>query len=697
MAEPVLWRPRVSFCIITNGQKLEQLRRQIESIVQLNVPEVEIIVSGRPPEFSDYPWLKRVWCPEAADNGQLGAMRNAACKVATGEVLVVADDDMVYLPDFYEGLCHFGSDFYLCGCRILNTDGSRFYDKAEIGGPKGHRLLDYEEESEWIYVTGGLAIIRPELLEIVRWDDERGFYRDEDVDFSRRVQAAGLKVKFNQFCAVIHDDDRYYQFQHMVDVIDTPGTWRQVIPGVMGRGIYRKIRDGFQTATKAEFKFAPVAAGTTLKLGMTIFPALQVYAAEKVRASLFCEGEKVGELEFNSPDQVAEVSLALQPSATSASIEFSPSANLATFGTRDGRTVGGYIYKVSMEPGSAELSRPRVSDNRCKKAIIFAPLLGNTQLAYALRHVLLETDFERFAKAFFLTNFDCDLAVVGKQRERYLKRLRQVAMDLEIPSSCLFFHDYSYTIGSNLFRPKANCWEQTAVAAPVATIEDSVVEGFVRGDYRPVGFNIEDLAVLAESGVPEEAFSFLPLIPQPGKLHETLRDVIFVNLYWGGGAQYLSQIVELIRQEQGRAFLVWVDSHLMEREILEASHNDPRVTIITGSLPDSDLELMLRRVEVAVCLNESDPYGFFVRQLLAQGIPVLGTKVGARRDLPDHSGFTEVSTLSEWFVDYRRRIKDLQEQCLLFRAALAQEGGTMDYLELLQQKLSPNSLPEIRV
>jgi hypothetical protein len=686
MLEPVLWRPSVSFCIITNGKKPEKLRRQIESIVSLKIPSVEVILSGRPPEFPGYPWLKLVAAPEAADKGQLGAMRNAACEVATGDVLVVADDDMIYLPDFYEGLCRFGPDFSLCGCRILNTDGSRFYDKAEIGGPGGHRLLSYEEESEWVYVTGGLAILRPDLFRHVRWDEGRGFYCDEDVDFSRRVQQAGFRISFNPRCAVIHDDDRYYQFGTTVDIVDTPGLWREVLPGVMGRGIYRRIRDGFHTASTIEFRFSPVKQGAKLDFGLTIFPAVEVYGTDKVRADIYSDRQKVGEIVFDRPEQTVHLSLMLGPGSQEVSVSFDPPANLATFGTRDGRTVGGYIYAMSAEGVDPAGISP--ADTYSEKTLLYLPLLGSSQLAYALRGILLGEEFEQVSREYFLSNFESDLAVVGTRREFYLKRFRESSMALEVPRSCLLFHDYRYPVGSNFFRPRVNGWVSAAVAAPVQALEDSVLSGFVAGDYSPVCFNIEDLALLVEAGIAEDRLMYLPLLPKAPRLTETERDVVFVNLYWGGGAEYLEQIVGLIREEKTKNFLIWVDSHIMEREVLNLTERDSRVTIITGSLPDADLELMLRRVKVALCPNRSDPYGFFVRQLLVSGVPVIGTKVGARKDLPERCGFMELSDIRTSFASMQADYANWRAQCLDFRARSEQDAGSLDYLKLITQRFS---------
>ena len=61
------------------------------------------------------------------------------------------------------------------------------------------------------------------MLDRVTWDDLRGFYQREDVDFSSRAKAAGLEIRYNAFSTVVHDDDRYsrvgrviYRFENLL-------------------------------------------------------------------------------------------------------------------------------------------------------------------------------------------------------------------------------------------------------------------------------------------------------------------------------------------------------------------------------------------------------------------------------------------------------------------------------------------------
>ncbi len=203
-------RPRPagwSFCIITNGQRPAKLRRQIESIRALGIPNVEILVGGDVPRgFDD---VGMVPMKALAARGRLAEMRNTLAANARYECLVVSDDDMIFRGDFFAGLQRVGDDFEVMSIRMQNPDGSRFWDWASVGGPRGQVLLDYWEIDPDTYVTGGLCVLKASVLTAVKWDENRGFYEAEDVDFSRRLQAAGVSIRFNPFCCVTHDDDRY--------------------------------------------------------------------------------------------------------------------------------------------------------------------------------------------------------------------------------------------------------------------------------------------------------------------------------------------------------------------------------------------------------------------------------------------------------------------------------------------------------
>jgi glycosyltransferase involved in cell wall biosynthesis/Tfp pilus assembly protein PilF len=210
-----LQRPRgYSFCIITGGQRREKLERQIASIRALGLPNFEILVGG---DVSDVPdGVLKVDLTDAARAGRLGQMRNALAAKARFDRLIISDDDIVFDEKFGKGLERFGDGYDAMAVRVVNPDETRFWDWATTGGAKGSVLLDYWDSDPNVYITGGICVLKADTLDRVAWDDSRGFYESEDVDFSARLKAAGLVICFNPFCRVLHDDDRYSRVDRRV-------------------------------------------------------------------------------------------------------------------------------------------------------------------------------------------------------------------------------------------------------------------------------------------------------------------------------------------------------------------------------------------------------------------------------------------------------------------------------------------------
>ena len=195
-----------SFCIITNGKRIQKLKREIRSIQSLNIPRYEILIAGKLPDNIHFDGCSYYYLPDAAQNGRLGEMRNFLCAKARYDYLIVADDDLIFTDDFYEGMLHYGDDFDVVCVKLLNTDGSRYWDWATYGGPRSHELLDYDERDTFQYVTGGLCIMKKWVSRKVQWDYVRSINELEDVDFSRRLQAEKIRIDFNPLVTVIHND-----------------------------------------------------------------------------------------------------------------------------------------------------------------------------------------------------------------------------------------------------------------------------------------------------------------------------------------------------------------------------------------------------------------------------------------------------------------------------------------------------------
>jgi len=200
--------PRLSFCIVTNGRRRPELCRVIAAIHDQASVGYEILVCGQVGFELDR--ARFLPMAEAASHGRLGAMRNALASAACHENLVIIDDDIEVQPGFSQAALRCLGNADILAIRLRNPDGSRHWDWA-IRSADRHALLPYGVLHPDVYVTGGACVIKREVAMRVGWDDHRGFYQGEDVDFSARARACGYSIGFCHEAIAVHLDERYTQ------------------------------------------------------------------------------------------------------------------------------------------------------------------------------------------------------------------------------------------------------------------------------------------------------------------------------------------------------------------------------------------------------------------------------------------------------------------------------------------------------
>jgi hypothetical protein len=291
--------PGFSFCLITDGRRPQQLAAEVASIRALQLPAYEIIVSGRVP-FA----LEGVQIIDAAPHalaGQLGAMRNLACAAAHFDHLIVADDDMRVHPDFTNGLQYLtahAADLDVLCVRLLNPDGTRYWDWATCGGPRGHVLLSYHETDPFVYVTGGLAIMKAAVFDAVQWDAGRGFYAGEDIDWSAKVRAAGFRIGFCAEATVTHEDPRCTQVGDGIVFRQDLTAYYPLADGIEAAGFFRSVDPPSRwMSMEGRIRVAPTAHEARV-LRLSVASLAASLADLPLRVVVEANGEPAGTLAF---------------------------------------------------------------------------------------------------------------------------------------------------------------------------------------------------------------------------------------------------------------------------------------------------------------------------------------------------------------------------------------------------------------
>lgn len=299
-----------SFCLITDGRRVTLLLEALDSIRALGLPTYEIIVAGNVPEGLG-PDVRVVPRPELAAAGRLGAMRNAACALARYDGLVVADDDMLFHADFADALQTDGDWDVLC-VRLLNPDGTRYWDWATIGGPRGHVLLDYDETDSHVYVTGGLAVMRAAVHRAVPWHEALGFYKGEDVEWSARLRAAGMRIRFNSRGKVTHQDSRYTQDGRVMRFRQDLTVRERLAPAVDAIGVYRAGFEQYRWLSSEATLFLPPASSYATAIRFSLTSAAPGLTSAPFNVTVFLNGDEAGVVTFTRPETVT-LTLPLQP------------------------------------------------------------------------------------------------------------------------------------------------------------------------------------------------------------------------------------------------------------------------------------------------------------------------------------------------------------------------------------------------
>ncbi len=212
----------ISFCIPTNGAKLEKTQLEINSIhscmSKVSVP-YEIILAGDVSNFQEGQNVKLVSTPDDAHSGLLAKLRNNAGEVAQYDTIVFVDDDFLFSEDWASNLLKFSKTqpWEILANKILLPDGSRFWDRCTFAP---HILVGYDfpSYSKRLYQTGGFWVMRSSAYENLKWDSSIPIYAsangsiNEDLDMSTRAHQAGYEISFDKENTVWHNDNNYTQY-----------------------------------------------------------------------------------------------------------------------------------------------------------------------------------------------------------------------------------------------------------------------------------------------------------------------------------------------------------------------------------------------------------------------------------------------------------------------------------------------------
>lgn len=259
----------ISFCIFSYGHSDSSLKRCINSIRKQDVPRYEVLVCGTGSKQTDVVFYHQ---EDWARGGEINKMRNHLCSHASNEFIVLMDASIELSPNWYTNMMH--ADCYdLIGCHLSNPDGERVVDWAYPFKLKDDNIplpLIYDEWSINAYVSGILTVVRRNVWEKVKFDENLLLNQDDDLDFCIRVSKIGYRIGVSPDATTVYHFDgsafknrKYITFKDSLKIV---GDYRHAINA--GKIEYnRKNYDGAIKYYNQILKIVPDNASTLTDLG----------------------------------------------------------------------------------------------------------------------------------------------------------------------------------------------------------------------------------------------------------------------------------------------------------------------------------------------------------------------------------------------------------------------------------------------
>lgn len=217
--------PKISVIIVSWNVK-GHLRENLRALFQLpDEPPFEVFVVDNASTDGSAAMVREEF-PQVrlivnADNRGFAAANNQALREVRGEVVLLLNPDMLVAPGALSeahDLLMREREVGVLGLRLLAADGSVFRSVRRFPdiwsqlslvlklarlfpGGQRHYLaadFDYSRDQDVDQVRGSFFAFRRGLLLTVGFLDEKNFFIwFEEVDFCRRVRAAGLKVRYH--------------------------------------------------------------------------------------------------------------------------------------------------------------------------------------------------------------------------------------------------------------------------------------------------------------------------------------------------------------------------------------------------------------------------------------------------------------------------------------------------------------------
>ena len=200
-----------TFGIVTNGQRETWVDDLIQSILNQNIPDFEIVVCGRYPNAQRNN-VKNVLFDGDEARGWITKKKNLIISHATKENICLLHDRMRLHPQWYEGQKRFGNNFQFQYCRVASLDQAEEHNSAMAAFVDAGKILmcnlpgGMRRDGMWI--DGAQIIAKTNHLRYNLLNEQHLIAEGEDVEWSRRVMRKGYEINYNPYSLLLNRAER---------------------------------------------------------------------------------------------------------------------------------------------------------------------------------------------------------------------------------------------------------------------------------------------------------------------------------------------------------------------------------------------------------------------------------------------------------------------------------------------------------
>lgn len=203
-----------TFCIIAHEGDKQQIMSTINSITNLNPGKHEVIIFGKnlnflPDKIKAHPFEI---VPKIAP---LKCLPSLCIEEAVNENLVICCEGIIFHEDFITGIESFDNNWEILCCRILNPDGTRYWDWAVKDIAQEKRLLEYDDSHKNTLLPDKLCVVKTKLAkEAIKKAVNK--FKHKTLDLEGCLKSQGLKLTCNPYSTTTQKNSNYTQINDKV-------------------------------------------------------------------------------------------------------------------------------------------------------------------------------------------------------------------------------------------------------------------------------------------------------------------------------------------------------------------------------------------------------------------------------------------------------------------------------------------------